>query len=162
MFTGVPFLKGLIQNLILIICWSHTELMLDKAMIWMWPGWQTYSACSSDHGIKLEFIWILMSYTLCPSWSCNVHLLCSSSLPLALHFKLRFSQNMPIIPPQHIHIPSHHLCHLNPSVSFNPNIAIILGPLSSFSPYVLHQTLLWEKPYWTSKFFMLIWVFLRN
>ena len=43
-------------------------------------------------------------------------LLSLSSLPLALHFKLhRFSQNMPIIPPQHIPVPSHsiRLCHLN-------------------------------------------------
>ena len=35
-------------------------------------------------------------------------LLWSSSLPLALHFKLqRFSQNIPIIPPQRMHVPSH-------------------------------------------------------
>ena len=34
-------------------------------------------------------------------------LLWSSSLPLALHFKLHcFSQNMPIIPPQHMPVPS--------------------------------------------------------
>ena len=43
-------------------------------------------------------------------------LLWSSSLPLALHFKFqRFSQNVPIIPPQHMPAPSHSicLCHLN-------------------------------------------------
>ena len=43
-------------------------------------------------------------------------LLWLSSLPLALHFKLqRFSQNMPIIPPQHMPVPSHSIClyHLN-------------------------------------------------
>ena len=47
---------------------------------------------------------------------CLPHLLWLSSLPLALHFKLQcFSQNMPIMPPQHIPIPSHsiRLCHLN-------------------------------------------------
>ena len=47
---------------------------------------------------------------------CIPRLLWSSSLPLTLHFKLQcFSQNMPIIPPQHMPIPSHSicLCHLN-------------------------------------------------
>ena len=73
---------------------------------------------------------------------CLPHLLWSSSLPLALHFKVQpFSQNMPIIPSQHIPIPSHsiRLCHLNhfPSIPTSP-----LGPLSSFSPSVLHHTLL--------------------
>ena len=44
------------------------------------------------------------------------HLLWSSSLPLALHFKLQwFSQNMPISPLQNMPIASHfiRLCHLN-------------------------------------------------
>ena len=43
-------------------------------------------------------------------------LLWSSLLPLASHFKLqRISQNVPIIPPQHMPVPSHsiRLCHLN-------------------------------------------------
>ena len=86
--------------------------------------------------------------TLLLSFS-TLHLPCliwSSSLPLALHFKLqRFSQNMPIIPPQHTPVPFHsiRLCHLNhgllPSIPTSP-----LGPLSSynFSTSVLHHTLL--------------------
>ena len=60
------------------------------------------------------------------------HLLWSSSLPLALHFELqRLSQNMPIIPPQHMHVPSHSicLCHLNHCFLQSQHIHQVLCPL---------------------------------
>ena len=82
--------------------------------------------------------------------SCLPCLLWLSSLPLPLHLKLQhFSQNMPIILPQNMPVPSHsiHLC-LNtclcvpshsplPSEPLFPSIPTSpLGPLSSFS-YVI-------------------------
>ena len=69
-------------------------------------------------------------------------LLCSSSLPLAPHFKLqRFSQNVPNIPPQHMPLPPHsiHLCHLNHCFLIIPNISIrssVLFFSISFAPHI--------------------------
>ena len=59
-------------------------------------------------------------------------LLWLSSLPLALHFKLeRFSQNMPIISPQHMPVPSHSicLCHLNHCFLQSQHLHQVLCPL---------------------------------
>ena len=49
-----------------------------------------------------------------------------TSLPLAFHFKLQcLCQNIPIIPPQHMPVPSHSIClAISTTVSFNPSISI--------------------------------------
>ena len=83
---------------------------------WIYPTLKaisvTLSPSRSIQGILLlQTNTLVLLLTLCLS-----PLLWSSSLPLALHFKLQcFSQNMPIIPPQHMSIPSHsiRLSHLN-------------------------------------------------
>ena len=59
-------------------------------------------------------------------------LLWSSSLPLALHFELQHvSQNMPIIPPQHMPVLSHSicLCHLNHCFLQSQHLHQVLCPL---------------------------------
>ena len=86
------------------------------------PGWpdlsnsnsnfsNSHSPSRSIHGILL-----LQTNTLALLLHLRLpRLFCSSSLLLVLHLKLqRFSQNMPIIPPQHVPVPSHsiRLCHL--------------------------------------------------
>ena len=72
----------------------------------------SHSPSRSIHGILL-----LQANTL--ALLLHLHFpqrLWTSLLPLALHLKLQcFSQNMPIIPPQHMSVPSHSIClfHLN-------------------------------------------------
>ena len=82
------------------------------------------SNLSNSPSCSIQGILLLQTNTLALLLHLRLsHLLWSSSLPLVLHFKLqRFSQNIPIIPPQHMPIPSHsiRLCHLNHIVSFNP------------------------------------------
>ena len=69
----------------------------------------SHSPSCSNHGIpffQTNTLTLLLHLRL-------PRLLWSSSLPLALHFKLqRFSQNMPIIPPQYMAVPSHSISNL--------------------------------------------------
>ena len=95
----------------------------------------------NSHSPSRSILCILLHQTNTPALLLHLHFPClprSSLLPLALHFKLQcFSQNMPIIPPQHILVPS-----LLPSEPPFPSIPTSpLGPLSSFSSLVLHHTL---------------------
>ena len=74
---------------------------------------------SNSHSPSPSIQGILLLQTNALALPLHLHLprlLWSSSLALALHFKLQcLSQNMPIIPPQHMAVPSHsiRLCHLN-------------------------------------------------
>ena len=99
---------------------------INPILIWIYPckrGWSdlphSNSNLSNSHSLSCSIQGILLLQT-------NFHALLlhlrlprlhwSFLLPLTLHFKLQcFSQNMPIIPPQHMLIPSHsiRLCHLN-------------------------------------------------
>ena len=95
-------------------------LILVYPLKWVWPDLphfasnisNSHSPSHSIHGIHL-----LQTNTLALFLHLRLpRLLWSSLLPLVLHFKLQcFSQNMPIIPPQHMPVPSHsiHLCHRN-------------------------------------------------
>ena len=73
-------------------------------------GWldlpHSNSNLSNSHSPSCSIQGILLLQTNTRVLLLHLHLPCllwSSSFPLALHFKLqRFSQNMPIIPPQHM------------------------------------------------------------
>ena len=110
--TGMP--------LILLI------IIINQFLIWVYPrkgGWpdlpHSNSNLSNSHSPcrSIQCILLLQTDTLALLLHLYLpRLLWSSSLPLALHFKLQyFSQNMLIIPPQHIPVSSHSicLCHLN-------------------------------------------------
>ena len=104
---------------------TNNQSSINPILIWVYPhkqGWPDLPHANSKlsnshspsrwiHGILLETNTLaLLLHLPLP------RLLWSSSLPLALHFKFQcFSQNLPIIPPQHMVIPSHsiRLCHLN-------------------------------------------------
>ena len=102
------------------------ECFINPILILVYPrkrGWpdlpHSNSNLSNAHSPSRSVQGILLLQTNTLAFHLHLllpRLLCSSSLPLALHFKLeRFSQKMPIIPPQHMPIPSHsiRLCHLN-------------------------------------------------
>ena len=112
LFTYVMFVKLFLNSRQLLSC----------AVINPKQGWPDLPYYNSNHfnscspSCSIQGILLLQTKTL----ALNLHLclphLWSSSLPLALHFKLKcFSQNMPTIPPQHMPLPSHFilLCHLN-------------------------------------------------
>ena len=95
-------------------------------LIWFYPrkwGWPNLphpnSNLSNSHSPSHSIQGILLLQTNTLALLLHLHLPCllwSSSLLLAFHFKLQcFSQNMPIIPPRHMPVPSHsiRLCHLN-------------------------------------------------
>ena len=103
---------------------------------WIYP---TLANLSNSHSPSrsIEDILLLQTNTLALLLHLHLpHIFWSSLLPLALHFKLQhFSQNMPIIPPQHIPALSHSSCLELPSEPLFPSIPTSpLGPLSSFSP----------------------------
>ena len=85
-----------------------------------WPDLpHSNSNLSNFHSLSCLIQGILLLQTNTLALFLHLYLLCllwSSLLTLALHFKFQcFSQNMPIIPPQHMPLPSHSicLCHLN-------------------------------------------------
>ena len=83
------------------------------------PLWQQFFPNSHSLPRPIHGILFLQTNTL--ALVLHLRLPCrlwSSPFPLALHFKIqRFSQNMSIIPPQHLPVPSHsiRLCPLNHS-----------------------------------------------
>ena len=87
-----------IINLILIRAYPRKRGWLDLPH----SNSDFFNAHSPSYSIQV--IHLLQTNTLALLLHLHLpHLLWSSSLPLALHFKLqRFSQNMPIIPPQHL------------------------------------------------------------
>ena len=101
-------------------------------------GWldlpHSNSNLSNSHSPSrsIQSILLLQTNTLALLLHLHIpHLFWSSTLPLALNFKFQcFSQNMPIIPPQHIPISSHsiRLCHLNHLYTKNCGL---LSPSSS-------------------------------
>ena len=105
-----------------------------------WRDWSS-DVCSSD---LIQGILPLQTNTLAFPLHLHLpHLSWSSSPPLALPFKLQcFSQNMPIIPSQHMLVPSHsiRLCHLNhhlfqsqPHIAFTIALSVFLKIAISFS-----------------------------
>ena len=118
------------------------QLLINPILIWVYPrkrGWpdlphfvsnpaNSHSPSRSIHGVLfLQINALTLLLLLC--LSC---LLWSFSLPFALHFELRcFSQNMPIIPPQHMPVPSHFicLCHLNHCFRQSQHLHQVLCPL---------------------------------
>ena len=106
----------------LFISHHHSIFDLGLSLKWGWPDLpHSNSNLSNSHSLSpsIQGILLLQTNTLAVLRHLHLpHLLRSSFLPLALHFKLQcFSQNVTImiIPPQHMPIPSHfiHLCHLN-------------------------------------------------
>ena len=61
--------------MISIIRWSRTKLMLEYAMIQNKATWLLTVLAIQIMRLKLEFIWILIDYTLYPSWSRNGYIL---------------------------------------------------------------------------------------
>ena len=109
---------------------------------WIYPG----SNLSNSHSPSRSIHIILFLKTNALALLLHLglpRLLWLSSLPLAPHFKLQaFSQNVPIIPPQHMPIPSHSISPLPSEPLFHWILTSPSGPLFSFSPSVLHHTLL--------------------
>ena len=97
---------------------SNFDLGLSRKWGWLdLPHSNSNLSNSHSSSRSIQGILLLQTNTLAVLLHLRLPLLLwSSSLPLALHFKLQcFSQNMPTIPPQHMPIPSHsiRLCHLN-------------------------------------------------
>ena len=102
------------------------KFIINPILIQVYPrkwGWldlaHSNSNLSNSHSPSRSIYGILLLQTNILALILHLflpHLLWSSSLPLALHFKLQcFSQNMLIIPPQHMPVPSHsirlyHIC----------------------------------------------------
>ena len=79
---------------------------------WRWPDLNHSNSNLSNSHSPSHSIHVILFETNTLAFLLHLHLLWSSSLPLALHFKLqRFSQNMPIIPPQHMPVPTYSICH---------------------------------------------------
>ena len=102
-----------------IWCHHHPILIWVYPCKWGWPDLpHSNKNVSNSHSPSclIHRILLLQTNTLVFLLHLRLpHLLWSSSLPLALHFKLQcFSQNMPIIPPQHMPIPPYSIrhCHL--------------------------------------------------
>ena len=95
---------------------------------------------SHSHSRSIQGILLLQTNTLALLLHLRpLRLLWLSSPPLALHFKLHcFSENMPIIPPQHMPVPSHsiRLCPEPPSPSIPTIRASVLFFSISFAPHI--------------------------
>ena len=121
-WNWVPYYCNYYNNMIIIIIMLPPCLQsINPILIRVYPhkrGWldlphfisnlsNSHSPSRSIHGVlflQTNALALLLHL-------CLPRLLWSSSLPLALHFELqRFSQNMPIIPPQHMPVPSHSIC----------------------------------------------------
>jgi len=105
------------------------------------------SNLSNSHSPSCSIHGVLFLQTNTLALLLHLHLprlLWSSSHPLASHFKLqRFSQNVPIIPLQHMPVPNISLHSPLPSEPLFPSILTSpSGPLFSFSPSALHHKLL--------------------
>ena len=103
-------------NYTVIIHHHHPILIRIYPHKWGWPDLHhPTSHLSNSHSpsCSIQGILLLKTNTLgLPLHLCLPDLLWSSSLPLALHFKLQcFSQNISIIPPQHMLVLLSSLCH---------------------------------------------------
>ena len=120
---------------------------INSILIWVYPckwGWlvlpYSNSNLSNSHSLSRSIHGILFFQT--NTLALLLHLCLSrllwlsSSLPLALHFKLQsYSQNMPIIPPQHMPIPISLLSPL-PSEPLFPSIPTTI---SNYNVYTYHS-----------------------
>ena len=120
---------------------DHFSQSINPILIWVYPrkwGWldlpHSDSNLSNSHSpsrlIQSNLLLLTNNLALLPL--CLPRLLWSSSLPLAIPFKLQcFSQNMPIIPSQHMPVPSHIHSPLpsEPLFSSIPTSPLVLCPL---------------------------------
>ena len=124
---------------------------INLILIWVYPrkwGWPDLPCSNSNlfnshsPSRSIQDILLLQTNTLAlPLHLCLPLLSLLSSPPLALHFKLQcFSQNTPIIPPQHIHVCTISLHSPLPSEPPSPSI-----PTSITNQKLLHEHILEEK-----------------